>query len=101
MRVLILLFLSSTIYAQTQLGDILNKANEAMKARNTAGLSDSKIANGLTEALRVSTTKAVAAVGRPDGFLKKRGDQDPAAGETAPRGNWLEDGRHGRAGQRT
>lgn len=70
MRVLILLFLSSTIYAQTQLGDILNKANEAMKARNTAGLSDSKIANGLTEALRVSTTKAVAAVGRPDGFLK-------------------------------
>lgn len=70
MRVLILLLLSSTLYAQTQLGDILNKANEAMKARNTAGLSDSKIASGLTEALRVSTTKAVAAVGRPDGFLK-------------------------------
>ena len=71
MRVLIvLLMLSSAMSGQTQLGDILNKANQAMKGRNAAGLSDSKIASGLTEALRVSTTKAVAAVGRPDGFLK-------------------------------
>jgi hypothetical protein len=37
---------------------------------STSGLSDNTIAAGLREALKVSTTKAVASTGRPDGFLK-------------------------------
>jgi hypothetical protein len=35
-----------------------------------ASLSNDKITAGLKEALKVSTTKAVAATGKPDGFLK-------------------------------
>jgi hypothetical protein len=72
MRVLIVLALISAAWAQSQLGDILNKANEAMKGHNTAVLSDPKIVAGLTDALRIGTTKAVAATGRPDGFLKNQ-----------------------------
>jgi Protein of unknown function (DUF4197) len=56
--------------AQAQLEDILKKANETLSQRNTAGLSDDKIIAGLKEALRVSTGKAVALTGKPDGFLK-------------------------------
>jgi hypothetical protein len=62
------LFLSCL--AQTQLGDILKKANETLNQRSTAGLSNDKIIAGLKEALQVSTGKAVALTGKPDGFLK-------------------------------
>jgi uncharacterized protein DUF4197 len=62
------LFLSCL--AQAQLGDILKKANESLNQRNTAGLSNDKIIAGLKEALQVSTGKAVALTGKPDGFLK-------------------------------
>jgi Protein of unknown function (DUF4197) len=58
--------------AQAQLGDILNKAEEAVNQRNTAGLSNEKIIAGLKEALQVSTGKAVALTGKPDGFLKNQ-----------------------------
>ena len=62
------LFLSGL--AQAQLSDILKKADETLNQRNTAGLSNDKIIAGLKEALQVSSGKAVALTGKPDGFLK-------------------------------
>jgi len=62
------LFLSGL--AQAQLSDILKKADETLNQRNTAGLSNDKIIAGLKEALKVSSGKAVALTGKPDGFLK-------------------------------
>ena len=62
------LFLSCL--AQAQLSDILKKADETLNQRNTAGLSNDKIIAGLKEALQVSSGKAVALTGKPDGFLK-------------------------------
>ena len=56
--------------AQAQLGDILKKADETLNQRSTAGLSNDKIVAGLKQALQVSTGKAVALTGKPDGFLK-------------------------------
>jgi hypothetical protein len=56
-------------YTFAQLDQVLKKAGEALSHRN-AGLSDDKITAGLKEALQVSTSKAVALTGRPDGFLK-------------------------------
>jgi len=56
--------------AQAQLGDILKKADEALNQHGAAGLSNDKIIAGLKEALQVSTSKAVALTGKPDGFLK-------------------------------
>src|SRR3954466_7737122 len=50
--------------AQAQFGDIF-------KSKSTApGLSDTKIAAGLKEALQVGATNAVALTGKPDGYLK-------------------------------
>jgi Protein of unknown function (DUF4197) len=40
------------------------------KTQPISSLSNEKVSAGLKEALKVSTTKAVAATGRPDGFLK-------------------------------
>ena len=62
------LFLSFAAHAQ--LDDMLKKADEALKQRQTAGLSNDKIIAGLKEALQVSTSNAVALTGKPDGFLK-------------------------------
>jgi Protein of unknown function (DUF4197) len=56
--------------ARAQLGDILKKADESLNQRSTAGLSNDKIIAGLKQALQVSTGKAVALTGKPDGFLK-------------------------------
>jgi hypothetical protein len=53
--------------AQSQVDDIWKKAQSSL---GTRGLSNDKIAAGLKEALTVSTGNAVAATGRPDGFLK-------------------------------
>jgi hypothetical protein len=55
--------------ASAQLGDIFKKAEEALNQGSTAGLSNDKIVAGLRQALQVSTGKAVALAGRPDGFL--------------------------------
>jgi hypothetical protein len=67
-------FLASVLFlyclAQGQLGDILKKADETLNQGNTAGLSNDRIIAGLKEALQVSTGKAVALTGKPDGFLK-------------------------------
>jgi len=57
-------------YSAAQLDEVLKKAGESLEHRDTAGLSDDKIIAGLKQALQVSTTKAVAVTGKPDGFLK-------------------------------
>jgi hypothetical protein len=63
---IVFLFLSVCAAAQSPLDQILRRP----AARNSSNLSTDKITAGLKEALKVSTTKAVAATGRPDGFLK-------------------------------
>jgi hypothetical protein len=55
-----------------QLGDILKQAESAVQHSNASNLSDSKITAGLKQALQVSTSKAVAYTGKPDGFLKNQ-----------------------------
>lgn len=68
--VLLTSILLCTVAAHAQLDDIFKKATDALNQRNTASLSNDKIVSGLKEALQVSTGKAVAYTGRPDGFLK-------------------------------
>lgn len=58
--------LSACCLAQSPLEQIWRRAT----ARPATRLADDKIIAGLREALKVSTTKAVATTGRPDGFLK-------------------------------
>jgi hypothetical protein len=73
LKMLVLVIIGATLCsAQTQLSDIWNKANQTASSANlgTAGLSSNKISAGLKEALTVSTGKAVATTGKPDGFLK-------------------------------
>jgi len=64
--------LTTICLAQSPLDDLKKTAEAAFGSpRNGAeGLSDDRITAGLKEALRVSTGKAVASTGRPDGFLK-------------------------------
>ncbi|HEY1677618.1 MAG TPA: DUF4197 domain-containing protein [Candidatus Sulfotelmatobacter sp.] len=59
-----------SISASAQLDDVLKKAGDALQQRDTSSLSDDKIIAGLKQALQISTSKAVALTGRPDGFLK-------------------------------
>jgi hypothetical protein len=56
--------------AAAQLDDILKKADDALNHRDISNLSDDKIISGLKQALEISTAKAVATTGKPDGFLK-------------------------------
>ena len=53
------------LMAQSPLDQILGHDHD-----DNSSLSTSKIISGLKEALRVGTTRAVATVGQPDGFLK-------------------------------
>lgn len=57
-------------YTAAQLDEALKRAGETLGHRDTSGLSDDKIIAGLKQALQVSTGKAVALTGKPDGFLK-------------------------------
>lgn len=71
-RVVSCLFVSLVIVeaAQAQsLGDLLRKAG-SKTTTSSSSLSTDKITAGLKQALNVSTAKAVAATGHPDGFLK-------------------------------
>jgi Protein of unknown function (DUF4197) len=63
---------TSVCLAQSPLDNLKKKAEAAFGSpeANAGELSDDKITAGLKEALRVSTGKAVASTGRPDGFLK-------------------------------
>ena len=64
--------LLSSCFVHAQLDDVLKKAEDTLGGHSTAGLSNDKIVAGLKEALQVSTGKAVALTGRPDGFLKNQ-----------------------------
>ena len=66
---ILLIFVFATgAFAQSPLDQVWQTIT---KSRNTpANLSNDKITAGLKEALKVSTGKAVASTGRPDGFLK-------------------------------
>jgi hypothetical protein len=44
--------------------------NAALHQRDSSALSDNKIIAGLKQALRLSTSRAIATIGKPDGFLK-------------------------------
>jgi len=67
---LLIVVLFCSCLAPAQFGDIWKKANETLNRGNSSGLTNEKIIAGLKEALQVSTGKAVALTGRPDGFLK-------------------------------
>jgi hypothetical protein len=75
-RILQVSFLTTAVaiccVAQTRLDDLWKKAQQTAPSSNLggAGVSSDKIAAGLKEALAVSTGKAVAITGKPDGFLK-------------------------------
>ncbi len=56
--------------AQSPLDQIVARASGSKSSTTGANLPTDKIAAGLKEALKVSTNKAVATTGRPDGFLK-------------------------------
>jgi Protein of unknown function (DUF4197) len=62
--------LAAACHAQSPLDDLKKRAEAAIGSRSGANLSDDKITAGLKEALSVSTGKAVASTGRPDGFFK-------------------------------
>jgi uncharacterized protein DUF4197 len=74
--ILLALVLCASGNLHAQLDDILKKANEGLNrasgVNSASGLSNDKIVAGLKEALQVSTGKAVAATGKPDGFLKNQ-----------------------------
>jgi hypothetical protein len=62
----ILLLFSSVSFGQNPFVQIFKKVTTP----SASSLSTDKIASGLKEALKVSTSRAVASTGRPDGFLK-------------------------------
>ena len=73
MRALLLtiaIALSCSSYSLAQVDEVLKKAGEVLGQRDISGLSNDKIIAGLKQALEVSTGKAVALTGKPDGFLK-------------------------------
>jgi hypothetical protein len=71
-----LLFLVITIFAagpslaQSPLDQVWRTITKSKNKPGIGALTDDKISAGLKEALQVSTEKAVALTGRPDGFLK-------------------------------
>lgn len=70
--VLLAASLAVVCFAQNPLDDLKKRVEGAMGQPKSGvdGLSDDRITAGLKEALRISTGKAVASTGRPDGFLK-------------------------------
>src|SRR5215467_12288079 len=64
------LILCLCVSASAQLDQVIKEADQALEHRDTSGLSDNKIVSGLKQALQFSTSRAVAATGKPDGFLK-------------------------------
>ncbi len=64
------LLLISCAVSSAQLDQVLKKADDTLSRRDTSNLSEDKIIAGLKQALQISTAKAVALIGRPDGFFK-------------------------------
>jgi uncharacterized protein DUF4197 len=67
---LLVAILVSTAAAQSPLDQIWRSITKSKGNTSIASLSNNKITAGLKDALKVSTGKAVASTGRPDGFLK-------------------------------
>ena len=65
---LVAVLLTAIAQSQSPLGDLIKKVGG--QQQKSGNLSTDKITAGLREALKISTGKAVAATGRPDGFLK-------------------------------
>src|SRR5579862_2490385 len=70
MRLALTSVLTMCLCASASVDQIAKEADQALEHRDTSSLSDSKIVSGLKQALEISTDKAVAATGKPDGFLK-------------------------------
>lgn len=70
LRLVFLVILCCHFAAAIQIEQIVKQAEDSLQHRDTSGLSDSKIVAGLKQALQVSTSRAVAQSGRPNGFLK-------------------------------
>jgi hypothetical protein len=70
--VLFAALLAAVCFAQNPLDELKKKVEGAIGQPKSGvdDLSDDRITAGLKEALRISTGKAVASTGRPDGFLK-------------------------------
>ena len=70
--VLLAASLAAVCFAQNPLDDLKKRVEGAIGQPKSGvdGLSDDRSTAGLKEALRLSTGKAVASTGRPDGFLK-------------------------------
>jgi hypothetical protein len=66
---LLALFVDQAL-AQSSLGQIWRTVTKSKGSTSAAVLSNDKIISGLKEAMKVSTGKAVASTGKPDGFLK-------------------------------
>ena len=58
------------VAAAAQIDQIVKQPEDTLQHRDTSSLSDNKIVAGLKQALQVSTSRAVALTGRPNGFLK-------------------------------
>ena len=71
---LVSMYLTVISFAQSPLDQIFKKPGDTGQSSTPGGLglSNDKIAAGLKEALTVSTGNAVAATGRPDGYLKNQ-----------------------------
>ncbi len=64
------MLVSACCFAQSPLDQIWQRAKARASNPTAASLTQEKITAGLKEALKVSTGKAVARTGKPDGFLK-------------------------------
>src|SRR5436309_5012822 len=69
-RALLFILLACSVSATAQIEEIIKQVDNSLQQRDTSGLSDNKIIAGLKQALQLSTSRAVAVTGRPDGFLK-------------------------------
>jgi len=63
------IFLAASCFAQSPLDRIWQSVTKSQSQASGGNLSTDTITKGLKEALKVSTTQAVAKTGRPDGFL--------------------------------
>jgi len=68
--IVLVAFLGGRALAQSPFEQIWRTVTQSKRNTTVAALSNDKIISGLREALIVSTGKAVASTGKPDGFLK-------------------------------
>lgn len=67
--ILAIILFSGSCFAQSPLDRIWQSVTKPQSQSSGGNLSSDTITKGLKEALKVSTTQAVAKTGRPDGFL--------------------------------